>query len=118
MDVVEFYREFRRMCKSHTDIDCDLCPMNIGSHFCCLPPESISDEDVESAIKVVDIWSKGHPVITNAQKFEEVFGPVCKCPMSTSTTVGSSDPQFFTNIKIKKYLAIDEDWWGEEYKEQ
>jgi len=72
----------------------------------------VIDEILDNGIQKCHL----EPVKTNAQKFEEVFGPVCKCPMST-TNSSISTAKSYTNVEIRKYLAIDEDWWKQEYKE-
>ena len=118
MDTVEFYREFRRMCIACESVACKNCPMDETLGICDLAPLDFTDEIIESAIKVVEKWARDHPVITNAKKFEEVFGPVNKIEMSTTTTsISTKDPQPYNNIKVDKYLAIYEDWWNQEYKE-
>ena len=96
MDIVEFYRELRRMCKDCKSTICDDCPMNESPEFCGLAPMEYTDEIVESAIKVVEKWAKDHPVITNAKKFEEVFG---------------------VDIGAVEGGVNHMTWWNQEYKE-
>lgn len=86
MDAVEFMREWTRMCEKHSEewAGCsEECPMysavkswaeNLGirvSEDWCL---SWVRENPETAVTVVEKWAAEHPVVTNAQKFEEVFG--------------------------------------------
>lgn len=63
MDAVEYLKERARMCNSYER--CSECPLlNVGCG------ESNPDETVD----IVEQWSREHPVMTNAQKFEKVFG--------------------------------------------
>ena len=72
METLDFLKEAQRMCKSYPD--CKGCPLrNFACGFIrCI--ERFSDADVQCQVKVVEQWSKEHPIITNARKFEEVFG--------------------------------------------
>ena len=68
MEAIEFLKEYNRMCVVNKD--CQGCPLKGTT---C----SLYDAPEEQMINIVDKteqWSKEHPVITNAQKFEEVFG--------------------------------------------
>ena len=98
MDTVEFYRELRRMCKTYGSVTCcGSCPISVASDFCDLAPMNFKDETIDFAVKVVEQWAKDHPVITNAKKFEEVFG--------------------FNPIGYVFRGEFSDAWWGEEYKE-
>jgi len=92
MEALDFLKEAQRMCESYPD--CKGCPLiNFACGFIrCI--ERFSDADIQCQIKVVEQWSKEHPIITNARKFEEVFGLPAHC-------------------------MIDQDaqWWDEPYKE-
>ena len=92
MEVFDCLKEAQRMCKSYPD--CKGCPLiNFACGFIrCI--ERFSDEDIQCQIKIVEQWSKEHPIITNARKFKEIFGLPAHC-------------------------MIDQDaqWWDEPYEE-
>ena len=73
MDAVMFLKEKCRMCKTMRARDvnsnkesCENCPIE---PYC-------GDEifNPESAVSVVEKWAAEHPIKTNRQKYEEVFG--------------------------------------------
>lgn len=78
MDAVKFLKEKKRMCELYDE--CQPCPVydkrsepQYESYSCdqfvsCFP---------EKAVKIVEKWSKEHPIMTNKIKFEEVFGKTC-----------------------------------------
>lgn len=71
MDAVKYLKEKRRMCEIYIKHKyCEACPLadNGGS---CGPQE---DANPAEAVRIVEEWSKAHPIQTNGQKFEEVFG--------------------------------------------
>ena len=90
MDAVKFLEENRRMCNLQES--CRQCPISSFNNKYDLYCSSFGREHPEEAVAIVEQWSKEHPIITNWQKFQEVFG----------TTI---DP----------VTAIVE-WWSEEYK--
>jgi len=77
MEALDYFKEAKRMCESYPD--CNGCQLiNSTCEFIrCLG--GCSDEGMRCAIKVVEQWSKEHPIITNARKFEEVFGLPANC---------------------------------------
>jgi len=89
MDALEFLKEYNRMCVVNKD--CHGCPLK--GTTCSLGSE-LSEEQMTIIVEKTEQWSKEHPIITNARKFEEVFGLPAHC-------------------------MIDQDaqWWDEPYKE-
>ena len=72
MEALDYFKEARRMCKSYPD--CKGCPLinsPCGSIRCL---EGRSDAEMRCEIKVVEQWSKEHPLVTNEMKVREVFG--------------------------------------------
>ena len=68
MDAVKFLIEKRRMCNVMSS--CDECPLNENAkEYSC---EYF--DDIEEAVDIVETWSKENPIITNGDKFKEVFG--------------------------------------------
>lgn len=94
MEVIDFLKEAHRMCKSYAD--CKGCPLvNSPCGFIrCIVDHS--GAEMRCVTKVVEQWSKEHPIITNVQKFEEVFGV-----LPVDYVMGRSR----------------ETWWDEPYKE-
>lgn len=100
MDAVEFTKEARRMCLSHT-VTCGGCgAWDCNEHVCKV--DFYEDQfDPAEAIRIVEEWSKAHPIQTNADKFCEVFGfgPVT----------------YYQGEEIHDYIA-DPKWWHEQYE--
>lgn len=72
MEASKFIKEAIRMCGNY---HCDDCPVDFGSP-CISDVNSLADDDkaLEQYISIVEKWSKEHPIITNSNKIEEVFG--------------------------------------------
>lgn len=78
MKALEFLKETKRMCCSY--LECTDCPLKELASFSGYPNcRSAMLNECEKAISAVDAWSKEHPIITNAMKFEEVFCPGSYC---------------------------------------
>lgn len=76
MDAVAYIKEKVRMC--HNDpaekFKCDKCPMFADTvEIGCVYWE---ETDPTEAVRIVEEWSKAHPIQTNEDKFKEVFGDV------------------------------------------
>lgn len=102
MDAVEFFKEKDRMCQDlYVCGKCyDLAYVKENSRgytVCGL----ISTGRYEEAVEIVEKWSKEHPKITNAMKFEEVFG----FKISGSNESG-------------EYLYMPQNWLDQEYEPQ
>ena len=69
MDAIEFLKEYARMCAVNKD--CYGCPLK-GTD--CSLNREFSEEQMINIVDKTEQWSKEHPVMTNAQKFKEVFG--------------------------------------------
>ena len=88
MDAVKFLEEKLRMCKyykaKHPIGYCEYCDLEnyCGTEIHC----------PDDAVECVETWSKIHPLITNAKKFEEIFG-----------------------VNPKSIFPLE--WWDEVYKE-
>lgn len=70
MDILEFFRERRRMCAFFDD-GCRDCPANAES--CC-----IAFDGDEEAVPIVEKWSAEHPRKTRQSIFLEQY-PYAKC---------------------------------------
>ena len=92
MEAIDYFKEAQRMCKSYPV--CKGCPLKDSACGLIRCAVDYSDADIRCAIKVVEQWSKEHPIITNAKKFEEVF-----------------------DISGYRLITQSADWWDEPYKE-
>lgn len=73
INAVEYLKDKTRMTNA-CRIDCDSCPLSIknnGTDEGCVEFEMKYPEE---AVQKVEEWSKSHPILTNADKFKEVFG--------------------------------------------
>lgn len=93
MEFQEFWKQKERMCGEQST--CETCPMNgmrfDYNNFCA----KVIEKNPQQAEQIVEQWAKEHPVITNADKFREVFG---------------------VDIAIVSGL-LNEEWLNQEYKE-
>lgn len=89
MDAVEYLKERARMCKQPL---CDQCEFNGTGYAQCFGYENMYPKE---CVSIVEQWSREHPVMTNAQKFEEVFG-------------------YFAPVQGRPYMPST--WWNEPYK--
>ena len=72
INAVEYIKEMKRMCESYGQDTCYGCPFyEINGYMGCL---DIEEENPEMAVTVVEQWSALNSIITNADKFEEIFG--------------------------------------------
>ena len=63
MDAIEFAKEMKRMIE-----------YSPRKNEICYDIKGIIRQDPEFAVRIVEEWSKAHPIQTNADKFKEVFG--------------------------------------------
>lgn len=70
MEFQEFWKERKRLCGHYKE--CDLCPMHsiLASTSC----EVGCVKNPKEAEQIVKKWANEHPIVTNADKFKEVFG--------------------------------------------
>ena len=69
MDALVYFKEKERLCKAQ--FGCDKCPLfdnceRVGNRTL----------DPTEAVRIVEEWSKSHPIQTNGSKFNEIFGDV------------------------------------------
>ena len=81
MDAVIYNIEAKRLCETHRG--CMGCPAFAVNEGCRLYRIS-AYFDPEEAVRIVEEWSKEHPIQTNGNKFREVFGDAFygECPSS------------------------------------
>lgn len=77
MEFTKVAKEYSRMCNAYP-YSCndgnDVCPMDKvrGKEYVCRYWTLVVDP--EKAEEVIMDWAKEHPVVTNRDKFKEVFG--------------------------------------------
>lgn len=101
MDAVEYFKEQKRMCANYNY--CNECPLaekmeSDGFNYCTAWQRLYPEE----AVRIVEEWSKAHPIQTNGQKFVEVFG----FEPTTWNKMGEDIHDFIT----------DPQWWHEPYE--
>lgn len=96
MDAVKFLKEKNRMCDRYYSNDCKRCPLQPapedGGYASC---KQFEEEDPDEVVLNVEEWSKENPLITNAMKFEAVFG---------------------TLNPVAKLINENPTWWDKEYE--
>ena len=98
MDAVEYLKEKKRMLYSYMDGDTPTSEVvRVISEMA-----KVESENPEEAVRIVEEWSKAHPIQTNGQKFVEVFG----FEPTTWTKMGEDIHDFI----------IDPHWWHGPYE--
>ena len=72
MDAVKFLKQKDRMCNSFSL--CSQCPMSALKNNRNVSCIQLHERYPEEVVRIVEQWSKENPIITNAMKFNEVFG--------------------------------------------
>lgn len=90
MTAVDFLTTKERMCKKLSCTNCPIASYNNKSGEAC---QNYIKHFPNSAVLLVQKWAKDNPVITNKDKFVEVFG---------------------TDYAIGNFMTSE--WWGKEYK--
>lgn len=97
MFATDYLKEKERMCRTEGCARCPLSPRNNGTPCGCSKYQA---DFPDKAVIIVDEWSRQHPIVTNRDKFAEVFGA-----MSFAAFV-------WNNLKSGGY----DEWWDKEYK--
>jgi hypothetical protein len=112
MDVVEFFSEFRRMCKSSSD--CTKCQYH--GNKC-----DNANEIFEKTVAVVEKWSKEHPRKTRQDVFLEQWpeaeltkdGVVSICPIAVSAAYRNKTGGCASTIRPRCGGCMREFWMQE-----
>lgn len=106
-DFVEVMKIRDRMCESIER--CHECPINTFKNGKDISCESFSKKYPEQVQEILLKWDKEHPIKTNADKFEEVFGfrPSIVCPMYRVKDCEDGDC----------WDCLYREFWDREYKE-
>ena len=70
MDAVKFLKEKERMCREHDCFDCPLGKKNNVRGFGC---PALENQYPETAIAIVEQWSREHPIKTRQGEFLKMF---------------------------------------------
>ena len=70
MDAVEFLKEKERMCREHDCFDCPLGKKNNERELGC---PALENQYPETAIAIVEQWSREHPIKTRQSEFLKMF---------------------------------------------
>ena len=95
MDAVTYVREQRRLCDGHST--CIECPLD---KF-----ENCAYADPEEVVKIVEKWSKEHPLVTNG-----------KVAVGIMEKMDAPYIQYSKNEIGQIEMILDASWWDEEYK--
>ena len=103
-EFVEVMTQAKRICAYYEN--CSECP--IRRDLC---NDFQNYENMEQTEEAIMAWAKEHPIQTNADKFEEVFGfkpDTTACVLKVCRS----------NCKYKKgdVCSGKNSWWNEEYK--
>ena len=75
MDAVKFLKEHKRICQIYChSLTCTECPLEDCNNGLGIPCDTLFNEHPEAVVRVVEEWSKEHPIQTNGEKLKEVFG--------------------------------------------
>lgn len=91
MDAVKYLKEKVRMCKTVGE-RCDNCPVYLNEGKLC---GSTEKNDPETLVDIVETWSKENPILTNSEKFKEVFGfSLTKEQLKLGSFIGWLDQEY------------------------
>ena len=110
--IVEFLKDYQRMCRSYKDC-IDGCPLYEKECFGALLI-AFENNSLNAIAGAVEQWSKEHPIVTNAGKFEEVFGR----PPKFQSGDWYCPPIVTEPCCVGLDCNICRKWWEEPYKEQ
>ena len=106
MDAKEFLKEWERMCNS---TNCKSCGL-LNSEACGGMP--FGEVDFDEMVAKVEKWSKEHPLVTNGDKVMEIIKDAGVPVTARGSGFDREDPVNTVHI------AVSEDWWDAEYKEE
>lgn len=115
MEFQEFIKNYKRMCSSYED-DCSRCPIyeerpqeDSCFEFCLNFPTS--------AENAVAKWVAEHPILTNRNKFIEIFGNKMSCADQVrNVLVNMSNGEKYTDDFIKTVIVHYDNWLNAEYE--
>ena len=110
MDVLEYFKIKKRM-TNKCEMKCDECPLYDKSNNKQLGCKRFEMLYPNEAIKIIEEWSKKHPLITNADKYKEVIKETFRDDL-----IDVCDKQV-PNFKCSSFASCDEciEFWNSEY---
>lgn len=70
--------------------------------------------NAHEAIEIVENWAKEHPIVTNSDKFREVFGKEIHKDSCVNPTITCGDCEYYNGCECD----AGNRFWDVEYKEQ
>ena len=99
MDAIKFLKEETRMCACF-DVGCDGCPLNKENVKRTVDCNTFINKNPDIAVKIVEQWSKEHPVMTNEGEW-----------IPCSERLPESDKKVL--VQTKDGLMTDGRWTGD-----
>ena len=120
MDVVNFIKEYLRMCSQPWD--CEECPLDKTS-FCSALPKERDQDEAEKIARLVEEWSAAHPRKTRQSVFLEQYpdaliasnGVLSICPAGISVNYRGENKRCLADGY--PCLKCRNEFWMEEVKE-
>lgn len=104
-EFIEVMKTKERMCDSFSD--CRKCPLGGENDMHC----TFEFHDAEETEKIIMEWVKEQPVITNRDKFNEVFG------VEFGADLSKTKCPFICGGRESCIGCPYDDFWDREYKE-
>lgn len=103
----EYRTIFDRICRQHTYCtDCEIYTVCQGKY--------VSVTNAFQFLNALEEWAEGHPIVTNRDKYAEVFGYKFKKQTLFDKKCSSDYTECIRNGKTPcQYCA----WWDEEYED-
>ena len=117
MDAKTYLKERNRMTEQCSIICLD-CPLYKDNNGKSLDYADLENLHPDTAISIVEEWSKEHPVITNKDKFDEIANKIMNtfdCDISDLECRGD---RIVPKLLCKKFNTCSSciNFWNEEYK--
>lgn len=108
MDAVKFLKEKERMCNRYQSLNCKGCPLEpapeYGGYISC---EQFAEEDPDEVVSNVEEWSENNPILTNAMKFEQIFGTLTPIAKLINESPKYWDMEYETPINVGEFKALN-----------
>ena len=110
MDAVEFLKAERRICEKNNCTNCPLSKKDTLYDNC----KEFKVVEPEKYVSIVEQWAVANPIMTNKEKFHEVFGDNI---VFHDNECNLSDCYSNDNNNDDNLPCWNCDWWNEEYNE-
>lgn len=114
-EFVEVMKQKERMCKKYSEefSICKKCELGIAKTKHDMVCWEFLENLPQEAEEIIMKWAKEHPVITNFQKLEEVFGKELTDKLDINDCMMNRCPNPIRTCGECEY----DDFWKQEYKE-